>query len=81
VLAVVDFLEAEGRQVLKGACALSLEGIVSKRLESPYRAGRSSDWLKAKCAQSETFAVVGFSQDDNGRIEGLYLGRAGADDG
>jgi len=28
------------------ACKLGLEGIVSKRLGSPYRSGRSPDWLK-----------------------------------
>jgi bifunctional non-homologous end joining protein LigD len=64
-LELVDWLEVAGRHVLEGACRLGLEGIVSKRLDSPYRAGRSSDWLKAKCAVSETFAVVGFSRDDN----------------
>jgi bifunctional non-homologous end joining protein LigD len=30
------------------ACTLGLEGIVSKRLGSPYRSGRSKDWLKFK---------------------------------
>jgi ATP-dependent DNA ligase len=27
---------------------MSLEGIVSKRKGSPYRSGRSPDWLKSK---------------------------------
>jgi len=30
------------------ACKLGLEGIVSKRLGSRYRSGRSTDWLKFK---------------------------------
>jgi hypothetical protein len=30
------------------ACKLGLEGIVSKRKNSPYRSGRSPDWLKMK---------------------------------
>jgi ATP-dependent DNA ligase len=30
------------------ACKLGLEGIVSKREDSPYRSGRSPDWLKMK---------------------------------
>jgi bifunctional non-homologous end joining protein LigD len=30
------------------ACKLGLEGIVSKRKDSPYRSGRSPDWLKMK---------------------------------
>jgi bifunctional non-homologous end joining protein LigD len=30
------------------ACKLGLEGIVSKRLGSPYRSGRSRHWVKSK---------------------------------
>jgi hypothetical protein len=30
------------------ACKLGLEGIVSKRLDSPYRSGRSQHWVKSK---------------------------------
>jgi bifunctional non-homologous end joining protein LigD len=75
-LAYVPGIETAGRQVLKGVCGLRLEGIVSKRVDSPYRPGRSHDWLKIKCKVTETFAVVGFSRDNNDRIDGLYLGRA-----
>jgi len=76
-LAFVEGIQLDkGAQVLDVACDLGLEGIVSKRLDSPYRAGRSHDWLKTKCEMTETFAVVGFSRDDHDRIDGLYLGRA-----
>jgi bifunctional non-homologous end joining protein LigD len=34
--------------VFRHACKLGFEGIVSKRLGSPYRSGRSRDWLKLK---------------------------------
>ena len=34
--------------VFRHACKLGLEGIVSKRKDSPYRSGRSPDWLKMK---------------------------------
>ena len=37
-----------GLTVLQHACALGCEGIVSKRLGSRYRSGRSPDWLKFK---------------------------------
>ena len=36
----------EGAVVFQHACKMGLEGIVSKRLESRYRSGRSPDWLK-----------------------------------
>ena len=34
--------------LFKHACALGCEGVVSKRLGSPYRSGRVDDWLKVK---------------------------------
>ena len=40
--------EADGATVYREACALDCEGIVSKRLGSPYRSGRSDHWLKVK---------------------------------
>jgi bifunctional non-homologous end joining protein LigD len=42
-----EHLEPEdGEMVFRHACRMGLEGIVSKRLGSPYRSGRSKDWLK-----------------------------------
>jgi bifunctional non-homologous end joining protein LigD len=38
----------EGAVVFQHACKMGLEGIVSKRLGSRYRSGRSPDWLKFK---------------------------------
>jgi bifunctional non-homologous end joining protein LigD len=38
----------DGAIVFKQACALGCEGIVSKRLGTPYRAGRVDYWLKMK---------------------------------
>jgi bifunctional non-homologous end joining protein LigD len=38
----------EGAIVFTHACKMGLEGIVSKRKGSPYRSGRSKDWLKLK---------------------------------
>ena len=40
--------DVEGAVVFHHACKLGCEGIVSKRLGSPYRFGRSSNWLKVK---------------------------------
>ena len=40
--------EANGPLVFAHACKLGLEGIVSKRRNSPYRSGRSPDWIKSK---------------------------------
>ena len=41
-------MEDDGPTVFAHACKMGLEGIVSKRKDSPYRSGRSPDWLKMK---------------------------------
>jgi bifunctional non-homologous end joining protein LigD len=43
-----EHLEEDGPIVFHHACKLGLEGIVSKRKNSPYRSGRSPDWIKMK---------------------------------
>ena len=40
--------EEDGETVFRYVCKMGLEGIVSKRRNSPYRSGRSPDWLKMK---------------------------------
>ena len=40
--------EGDGAAIYKAACTLGCEGIVSKRVGSPYRAGRSDHWIKVK---------------------------------
>ncbi len=60
-----DHIEGDGPTLFRHACKLGLEGIVSKRKDSPYRSGRSPDWLKSKnpaCA-----AVKREAEEDWGR--------------
>ena len=45
-----EHYEADGATVYREACRLGCEGIVSKRLGSPYRSGRSPHWVKIKNA-------------------------------
>jgi bifunctional non-homologous end joining protein LigD len=37
-----------GARLYEAACALQLEGIVAKRADAPYKAGRSGDWQKIR---------------------------------
>jgi bifunctional non-homologous end joining protein LigD len=37
-----------GPDLFRAACNMGLEGVVSKRIDRPYRAGRSKDWVKVK---------------------------------
>jgi bifunctional non-homologous end joining protein LigD len=50
----------EGGIVLKHACRLSLEGIISKLATAPYRSGRGRDWVKSKCSARQEFVIAGY---------------------
>jgi bifunctional non-homologous end joining protein LigD len=62
--------------VLRHACAMGLEGIISKRRDCPYRSGRGRDWRKAKCTHRQELVIAGYlPRSDNARAVGaLVLG-------
>jgi len=47
-LQYVDHWEGDGQKLFERVCRLGLEGIVSKRIDSRYRAGSSKHWIKTK---------------------------------
>lgn len=55
-----EHLEQDGPTMFEHASRLGLEGIVSKRKDQPYRAGRSNHWLKAKSVLRQEFIIVGY---------------------
>jgi bifunctional non-homologous end joining protein LigD len=61
VLRYLPHIIGDGPRVLKSACALGMEGVVSKRRSAPHVAGRSRAWLKCKCLRSEPFVIGGFT--------------------
>ena len=63
-----DHISGDGDSFLSEACQLGLEGIVSKRVGSPYRPGaRSGEWLKAKCSREQEFVIGGFTDPAGSR--------------
>jgi bifunctional non-homologous end joining protein LigD len=60
-LRYADHVEQEGEAFYREAIRLGLEGIVGKRADSPYRGGRSSNWVKVRAARTGDFVVVGFT--------------------
>ena len=60
----------DGETYLAEACRQGWEGLVAKRADAPYRAGRSKDWLKFKCENAQEFVVGGFT-DPQGTRTGL----------
>jgi DNA ligase D-like protein (predicted ligase) len=53
--------DTEGVAYWREACRRGWEGVVAKRAAGPYRAGRSKDWLKFKCDNSQEFVIGGFT--------------------
>jgi bifunctional non-homologous end joining protein LigD len=60
----VEHTEGDGVEMFKAICKLGLEGIVSKKLNAPYKSGPSKAWLKIKNpkAPAATRAVDGLSR-------------------
>ncbi len=56
-----DHLGMHGREIFEKACQLGAEGILSKKISSPYRSGRSGAWLKIKCVRQQEFVIGGFT--------------------
>jgi bifunctional non-homologous end joining protein LigD len=69
----VDHFEDDGDAVLQSASKLGLEGIVSKKLSSPYRSGRSENWTKAKTRAGQE-VVLGGWKTTNGKFRSLMAG-------
>jgi ATP-dependent DNA ligase len=60
-----EFFEGDGDILFEHACKLGCEGIVSKRIGSPYRSGRSPLWVKVKNPKAP--AVNREAEEDWGR--------------
>jgi len=86
-----EHFEKNGEALYEQVVNLGLEGIVAKKADSPYRNGRSSDWLKIRADRIDDFVIVGFSKPKgsrggfgslhvgaykDGRL--IYCGRAGS---
>jgi bifunctional non-homologous end joining protein LigD len=71
-----DYFEDNGEIVLRHACRLSLEGVVSKDRNAPYRSGRGKEWIKSKCSERQEFVVAGYvpSSTSKSAIGSLVLG-------
>jgi bifunctional non-homologous end joining protein LigD len=91
VIRYSDHILGHGSSVLQSACRHGIEGIISKRIDSPYEQRRSRSWVKSKCLQRQEFVIGGWSDpggsreafgslllgyyDDQSRL--VYSGRVG----
>jgi len=65
-----------GQTMLRHACRMGLEGVISKRADAPYRSGRGRDWIKSKCTQRQEFVIAGYvpSKASRNQLGSLVLG-------
>jgi bifunctional non-homologous end joining protein LigD len=78
-----DHMDGANATMRKHACGLGLEGIVCKRADAPYKAGRGRDWVKLKCLEREEFLVLGWTPPAGSRqaLGALHLGYRDPDGG
>ncbi|MGQ0714460.1 MAG: DNA ligase D [Gemmatimonadaceae bacterium] len=64
---LLEHIDREGEAFLEQVEKLGLEGIIAKKADAPYRAGRTSQWLKIKAEATGDFVIVGFTQPKGSR--------------
>jgi len=74
---VADHVIGAGEQLFKAMCGAGQEGIISKRIDAPYRSTRSKDWVKVKCTRRQEFVILGWKKSSaKGRpFASLLLGQ------
>jgi bifunctional non-homologous end joining protein LigD len=70
-----DHMDADSEGFYRHACAMAVEGVVSKRADAPYTSGRGHAWVKSKCLLGEEFVICGFTErsDEKNSIGALLL--------
>ncbi|KQZ87836.1 DNA ligase D [Pseudomonas sp. Root562] len=78
-----DAFGEDPEALLNSACQMRMEGLIGKRLGSPYVSRRSSDWIKLKCKHRQEFVIVGFTDPKGSRsaFGALLLGLHDRDSG
>jgi len=66
-LRFTEHVDTDGEAYYRQACASGWEGVIAKRADAPYHAGRSKDWLKFKCESGQEFVIGGFTDPHGAR--------------
>jgi bifunctional non-homologous end joining protein LigD len=66
-LRFTEHRDAEGEAYFTEACAQGWEGVIAKRADAPYRAGRGREWLKFKCENGQEFVIGGYTDPRGSR--------------
>ena len=68
-LRVTGQVTGDGAALLAGACRDGWEGLIAKRLGTPYASTRSRDWLKLKCTRAQELVIGGFTAPRGARTD------------
>jgi bifunctional non-homologous end joining protein LigD len=68
-LRMTEQMTGDGAALLAGACRDGWEGLIAKRLGTPYVSTRSRDWLKLKCTRSQELVIGGFTAPRGSRTD------------
>lgn len=68
-LRMTEQLSGDGAALLADACRDGWEGLIAKRLGTPYVSTRSRDWLKLKCTRAQELVIGGFSAPRGSRTD------------
>ncbi len=63
-LRLSEHIVGSGAEVFANACKAGAEGIISKRIDAPYRSTRNKAWRKVKCTRRQEFIIAGYSPSD-----------------
>ena len=66
---MTEQMTGDGAALLAQACADGWEGLIAKRLGTPYVSTRSRDWLKLKCTRAQELVIGGFTAPRGSRTD------------
>ncbi|MBO9671098.1 MAG: DNA ligase D [Sphingobium sp.] len=61
---VADHVIGAGEKLFAAMCSAGQEGIISKRIDAPYRGERTRNWVKVKCTLRQEFVILGWSKSN-----------------
>src|SRR3954454_21823021 len=68
-LRITEQVTGDGAALLAQACADGWEGLIAKRVGTPYVSTRSHDWLKLKCTRAQELVIGGFTAPRGSRTD------------
>ena len=59
---VADHVLGAGEKLYEAMCRAGQEGIISKKIDAPYRSRRTKNWVKVKCTRRQEFVIIGWKK-------------------